>query len=42
MMNEDGLLVGMTPTPEEEVVGVDTLESLEAVQKLYARLQGSE
>jgi bifunctional N-acetylglucosamine-1-phosphate-uridyltransferase/glucosamine-1-phosphate-acetyltransferase GlmU-like protein len=42
MMNEDGLLVGMTPTLEEEVIGVDTLESLEAVQKLYARLQGSE
>jgi len=42
MMNEDGLLVGMTPTPEEEVVGVDTLESLEAVQKLYARRRGSQ
>jgi len=40
MMNEDGLLVGMTPAPEEEVVGVDTLESLEAAQKLYARLHG--
>ena len=40
MMNEDGLLVGMTPAPEEEVAGVDTPESLEAVQKLYARLQG--
>ena len=42
MMKEDGLPVGMTPAPEEEVVGVDTFESLEAVQKLYARLQGSE
>jgi bifunctional UDP-N-acetylglucosamine pyrophosphorylase / glucosamine-1-phosphate N-acetyltransferase len=40
MINEDGLLVGMTPAPEEEVTGVDTLESLETVQKLYARLQG--
>jgi bifunctional UDP-N-acetylglucosamine pyrophosphorylase / glucosamine-1-phosphate N-acetyltransferase len=40
MMNEDGLLVGMTPAPEEEVTGVDTPESLQAVQKLYARLQG--
>jgi bifunctional N-acetylglucosamine-1-phosphate-uridyltransferase/glucosamine-1-phosphate-acetyltransferase GlmU-like protein len=42
MMNEDGLPVGMTPVPEEEVVGVDTPESLETVQKLYARLHGSE
>jgi hypothetical protein len=36
------LPVGMTPVPEEEVVGVDTPESLETVQKLYARLHGSE
>jgi bifunctional N-acetylglucosamine-1-phosphate-uridyltransferase/glucosamine-1-phosphate-acetyltransferase GlmU-like protein len=35
MMNEDGLPVGMTSAPEEEVIGVDTPESLEAVQKLY-------
>ncbi len=40
MMNEDGLRVGMTPAPEEEVTGVDTPESLEAVQKLYARRRG--
>jgi bifunctional N-acetylglucosamine-1-phosphate-uridyltransferase/glucosamine-1-phosphate-acetyltransferase GlmU-like protein len=39
MMNEDGLSVGMTPAPEEEVRGVDTPESLQAVQKLYAGLQ---
>src|SRR5208337_5053800 len=42
MMNEDGLPAGMTPAAEEEVTGVDTPESLEAVQKLYARLKGSE
>jgi len=40
MMNEDGLPVGMTPAPEEEVTGVDTPESLQAVQRLYARLRG--
>jgi bifunctional N-acetylglucosamine-1-phosphate-uridyltransferase/glucosamine-1-phosphate-acetyltransferase GlmU-like protein len=39
MMSQDGLLVGMTPAPEEEVVGVDTPESLEAVQKLFTRLR---
>ncbi len=39
MMNRDGLLVGMTPAPEEEVAGVDTPESLEAAQKLYARFK---
>jgi len=39
MMSEDGLPVGMTPAPEEEVTGVDTPESLQAVQKLYASLQ---
>lgn len=36
MMNEDGLLVGMVCAPEEEVTGVDTPESLETVQRLYA------
>ncbi len=40
MMNEDGLLVGMAPAPEDEVIGVDTPESLEAAQRLYAGLQG--
>jgi len=35
MMNGDGLPVGMTPAPAHEVVGVDTPESLEAVQRLY-------
>ncbi|MCL5405940.1 MAG: NTP transferase domain-containing protein [Deltaproteobacteria bacterium] len=36
MMNEDGVPVGMVTAPEEEVRGVDTPESLEAVQRLYA------
>jgi bifunctional N-acetylglucosamine-1-phosphate-uridyltransferase/glucosamine-1-phosphate-acetyltransferase GlmU-like protein len=36
MMNEDALPVGMISAPQEEVAGVDTPESLEAVQKLYA------
>ncbi len=36
MMHADGLRVGMVCAPEEEVTGVDTPESLEAVQKLYA------
>ena len=40
MMNEDGLAVGMTLAPEEEVTGVDTPESLQAVQRVYARLRG--
>jgi bifunctional N-acetylglucosamine-1-phosphate-uridyltransferase/glucosamine-1-phosphate-acetyltransferase GlmU-like protein len=35
MMNEDGLPVGMALAPEHEVVGVDTPESLETVQRLY-------
>ena len=35
MMNEDGLLVGMKTAAEDEVVGVDTPESLESVQILY-------
>jgi len=40
MMNRDGLLVGMSCAPEEETIGVDSPESLEAAQKLYARLHG--
>jgi len=40
MMSQDGLPVGITLASEEEVIGVDTPESLEAVQKLYARIQG--
>jgi bifunctional N-acetylglucosamine-1-phosphate-uridyltransferase/glucosamine-1-phosphate-acetyltransferase GlmU-like protein len=35
MMSEDGLPVGMTSAPEHEVIGVDTPESLEEVQRLY-------
>jgi bifunctional UDP-N-acetylglucosamine pyrophosphorylase/glucosamine-1-phosphate N-acetyltransferase len=37
MMNEDGLPPGMVCAPQEEVTGVDTPESLEAVQRLYAQ-----
>ena len=40
MMSRDGLPVGMTCAPEEEVLGVDTPDSLEAAQKLFARLRG--
>jgi bifunctional N-acetylglucosamine-1-phosphate-uridyltransferase/glucosamine-1-phosphate-acetyltransferase GlmU-like protein len=40
MMNRDGLPVAMTPVPEEEATGVDSPESLVAVQKVYARLHG--
>ena len=40
MMSQDGLPVGITLASEEEVIGVDTPESLEAVQRLYARIQG--
>jgi len=40
MMSQDGLPVGITLASEEEVIGVDTPESLEAVQRLYARNQG--
>lgn len=36
MMHTDGLIVGMAPASEEEVRGVDTPESLAAVQKIYA------
>ncbi len=39
MMHKDGLQVGMTLAPEEEVIGVDTPESLEAVQKLFRQMQ---
>ncbi len=38
MMHADGLFVGMVQAGEEEVTGVDTPESLEAVQKMHARL----
>jgi len=38
MMNEDGLPVAMALAPEHEVIGVDTPESLEAVQKLYGAI----
>ncbi len=40
MMNCDGLPVAMTPTSEEEAMGVDSPESLMIVQKLYARIHG--
>ena len=36
MMNEDGLELGMVRAPAEEVTGVDTPESLQTVQRLYA------
>ena len=36
MMHGDGLIVGMAAASEDEVTGVDTPESLEAVQKIYA------
>jgi bifunctional N-acetylglucosamine-1-phosphate-uridyltransferase/glucosamine-1-phosphate-acetyltransferase GlmU-like protein len=36
MMHGDGLTVGMAGVSEDEVTGVDTPESLEAVQKIYA------
>lgn len=37
MMHEDGLHVGMVPASEEEVTGVDTPESLRAVQAIYSQ-----
>jgi bifunctional UDP-N-acetylglucosamine pyrophosphorylase/glucosamine-1-phosphate N-acetyltransferase len=37
MMHADGLFVAMIATAEDEVTGVDTPASLEAVQKMYAR-----
>jgi bifunctional UDP-N-acetylglucosamine pyrophosphorylase / glucosamine-1-phosphate N-acetyltransferase len=36
MMHKDGLIVGMAAVSEEEVTGVDTPESLEIVQNIYA------
>jgi bifunctional N-acetylglucosamine-1-phosphate-uridyltransferase/glucosamine-1-phosphate-acetyltransferase GlmU-like protein len=36
MMHDDGLSVGAAVTAEEEVIGVDTPESLARVQALYA------
>lgn len=36
MMNTDNLKVGMLSTAEDEVIGVDTPDSLRAVQKLFA------
>lgn len=36
MMNADGLQVGYEVASEEEVIGVDTPESLEIVQRLYS------
>jgi bifunctional UDP-N-acetylglucosamine pyrophosphorylase / glucosamine-1-phosphate N-acetyltransferase len=36
MMHMDGLIVGMAVASEDEVTGVDTPESLETVQKIYA------
>ncbi len=35
MMYEDQLSVGVMPVPEDEVIGVDTPESLQRVQELY-------
>ena len=40
MMSQDGLPVGISLASEEEVIGVDTPESLEAVQRLYASVRG--
>lgn len=37
LMHEDGLTVGMVSVCEDEVIGVDTPESLEMVQKIYAK-----
>lgn len=39
MMHEDGFIVGMAVAPENEVIGVDTPESLEMVQRIYAELK---
>lgn len=36
MMNADGLPIGYETAPEEEVIGVDTPESLDLVQRLYS------
>ena len=36
MMSEDGLPLAMVLAPEEEVMGVDTPQSLETAQRLYA------
>ena len=40
MMSQDGLAVGITLASEDEVIGVDTPESLDAVQRLYAKTVG--
>jgi bifunctional UDP-N-acetylglucosamine pyrophosphorylase/glucosamine-1-phosphate N-acetyltransferase len=40
MMYARGLDVGMIAVPEQEVIGVDTPESLETVQRLYAQIAG--
>lgn len=39
-MSRDGLVVGVVEAPEEEVMGVDTPESLRAAQEIYARRMG--
>lgn len=38
MINDDGLPLGMVCAPANEVTGVDTPESLQAVQRLYAQI----
>ncbi len=40
MMYGRGLKVGMISVPGQEVIGVDTPESLEAVQRLYRQISG--
>jgi bifunctional N-acetylglucosamine-1-phosphate-uridyltransferase/glucosamine-1-phosphate-acetyltransferase GlmU-like protein len=39
LMSGDGLSVGMLAAPEEEVMGVDTPESLKKAQEVFARLK---
>lgn len=41
MMNRDGLTVGMAAVSEDETIGVDSPESLEIVQREYAKMKGS-
>jgi bifunctional UDP-N-acetylglucosamine pyrophosphorylase / glucosamine-1-phosphate N-acetyltransferase len=42
LMSGDGLSVGMLSAPEEEVMGVDTPESLKRAQEVFARLRTAE
>lgn len=40
MMSDDGLLSGMVIASEEEVLGVDTPETLARIQSIYTRMAG--